>query len=224
MNAGLSGDSLLSAIERIESADFRGSPADRMVVDEAAERRRERDRLRKSAERLRKSADNGLARIDNSSSSLPIEPSKESPLTPRSAESPQTPDAFDDRFWPAYPRRIGKGAARRAWKSAILKTSPETILEAVSRFAGKCAGRDETFIPHPATWLNAERWQDAELQAQSTPEPFVGTSNGKVFVKQGTDAFDAWNRYWRKTRGVSAPTNQDGGWFFPTEYPKEKAA
>jgi uncharacterized protein YdaU (DUF1376 family) len=68
-----------------------------------------------------------------------------------------------DRFWLAYPRRIAKANALTAWA----KINPDqdllqTILDAVSRQA-KTDGwvRDNgKFIPHPATWLNARRWED----------------------------------------------------------------
>jgi uncharacterized protein YdaU (DUF1376 family) len=130
-------------------------------------------------------------------------------------------DGFED-FWAVYPRKTGKGAARKAFRNAALTADPNILFHAAERYAA--SKLDPKFTPHPATWLNQERWLDEELQPKPAPEPFKGTSNGQVFVKQGTDAFDAWSRWWRKTKGVSAPTNQDGGWFFPSEYPQEQAA
>lgn len=66
--------------------------------------------------------------------------------------------AFVD-FWQAYPRKVGKGAARRAYLAALRKpdVTPDRILRAVrsQRFDDR-----EKFIPHPATWLNGERWAD----------------------------------------------------------------
>lgn len=68
-----------------------------------------------------------------------------------------------DRFWLAYPRRKGKGAAARAWK----KINPTEvllakILLAVTRDKASPEWRKDAgqFIPHPATWLNQERWLD----------------------------------------------------------------
>jgi hypothetical protein len=142
--------------------------------------------------------------------------------TPRKARVQSGEVEGFEAFWSHYPRKTGKGAARKAFEVACRKADPLVLHVAAGRFAA--TRPDPKFTPHPATWLNQERWLDEELQPKAAPEPFKGTSNGQVFVKQGTDAFDAWSRWWRKTKGVSAPTNQDGGWFFPSEYPQEQAA
>jgi hypothetical protein len=55
----------------------------------------------------------------------------------------------------AYPRKVARGAARRAWASAIRKADPGVILAAAERFRP-----DPRYVPHPATWLNGERWRD----------------------------------------------------------------
>lgn len=216
--AGLDNEALLAALERIASADFRGSSADSKTIDEQAERRRERDRLRKSAERLRKSAESPqIARVlYNTSNNLEFEP-KNSPPPPSKPENPQT-DGFEET-WEAYPRKVSKGAARRAFKTALQKTSAPVVLAAVKAFAAKCAGTDEKFIPHFASWLNAERWQDADL----SPTPRNGHCLVQVAVLEGSDAWQAWTRH----RGRPPPVTdirEDGkpprrGWYFPTEFP-----
>lgn len=62
-----------------------------------------------------------------------------------------------ERFWRLYPRKIGKGQARRAWAGALKKTGAELILQALQR---QSFDARERFQPHPATWLNGERWLD----------------------------------------------------------------
>ena len=66
------------------------------------------------------------------------------------------PDGFDD-FWAAYPRKVGKGQARKAWNVAVTKTSASAIVQACEgyRWSGS-----EKYTPHPATWLTGERWAD----------------------------------------------------------------
>lgn len=71
-------------------------------------------------------------------------------------------DLFE-RFWGVYPRLIGKGQARKSWKTAAAKASPETIIAAAQAFADQRSNQDPKFTPHPATWLNGERWADQEL-------------------------------------------------------------
>jgi len=77
-------------------------------------------------------------------------------------------DPFDV-LWQVYPRRIGKGAARTAFARASKKDDPITIIDAAHKYAEFCKlqGTEQRFIPHLATWLNQERWDDdldSELQ------------------------------------------------------------
>ena len=70
-------------------------------------------------------------------------------------------DTFET-FWKAYPRKVGKPNALKAWKSKKLNESIDIILASLERWK---ASRDWTkdggqFIPHPATWLNREGWND----------------------------------------------------------------
>jgi len=63
-----------------------------------------------------------------------------------------------ERFWKAYPRRIGKKVAEKALAKALRETSIETITGALARQIPLWT--EPKFIPHPATWLNAGRWAD----------------------------------------------------------------
>ncbi len=68
-------------------------------------------------------------------------------------------ESFEE-FWTRYPRKIARGTARKAWTGAVKKTDIDTIVNAARSFAVRSAGSDPKFIPHPATWLNGERWAD----------------------------------------------------------------
>src|SRR5690606_24776188 len=70
-----------------------------------------------------------------------------------------------EEFYRAYPRHVGKGAARKAYAAAIKKISAGELLTAAGRFAVDVTGKDPKFIPHPATWLNGERWGDDRAPA-----------------------------------------------------------
>ena len=64
-------------------------------------------------------------------------------------------------FWEAYPKKVGKKEARKAWERRDRntdKTSLSRILEAIEK--QKEHWREARFIPNPATWLNQERWDD----------------------------------------------------------------
>lgn len=87
------------------------------------------------------------------------------------AKSRQSPVVFTiedfDMFWAAYPRKVAKGEARKAFESALKKVHFHGIMAAIElqRRAGLHDG-DPKFIPHPATWLRAERWSDEIIPRQ----------------------------------------------------------
>ncbi len=77
-------------------------------------------------------------------------------------------------FWEVYPRRVARLAAVRAWN--VLR--PEPVLQAelcaaVGRLAlAESWVRDGgRFIPHPATFLNGRRWEDAPPAPPTVPPP-----------------------------------------------------
>lgn len=66
-------------------------------------------------------------------------------------------------FWKAYPKKVAKPRARKAFD----KINPDdTLLEKI--LAGVARAKKTRqwvkdsgeYIPHPATWLNAKRWED----------------------------------------------------------------
>ena len=66
-------------------------------------------------------------------------------------------DQFES-FWKSYPRRVAKGAARKAWDKAIKKTTLENMLKAITEYVAKKPEKID--FKHPATWLNGECWDD----------------------------------------------------------------
>lgn len=82
-----------------------------------------------------------------------------------------------DQFWKAYPKKSAKGDAEKAFK----KINPnaellQTMLDAIeAQKHGKAwLDDDGQYVPNPATWLNAKRWDDEVV-------PYAGPS-----VKQST--------------------------------------
>lgn len=79
-----------------------------------------------------------------------------------------------DRFWAAYPRKCGKGAAERSFE----RIRPDAALLDRMLRAIETQRQSDTwlrgYIPNPATWLNQRRWEDepdgvAAPAAQQTP-------------------------------------------------------
>jgi len=67
-------------------------------------------------------------------------------------------DRFDI-FWKQYPRKVARPNAIKAW----LKIKPDDVvlkkmLDAINQQG--LSSKEIQFVPHPATWLNAKRWED----------------------------------------------------------------
>lgn len=73
------------------------------------------------------------------------------------------PADYREQFWEAYPRRIAKRAAFKVLERVCAKEQGlpfEVLLSAVKVYARSVAGKDMQYVAHPATWLNAGRWDD----------------------------------------------------------------
>ncbi|MFF9270464.1 hypothetical protein [Streptomyces rochei] len=106
------------------------------------------------------------------------QPRPERPARKRTAPPPA--DTGFEEFWAAYPRKVAKGTARGAWAKAMKRgVSAQHITAAATRAAAqwRAAHTELRFIPHPATWLNGERYDDEPepTPAQNQP-PLPGTS------------------------------------------------
>ena len=78
----------------------------------------------------------------------------------------RTTDRFEE-FWKLYPKKAGKGYARKAWQ----KLTPSNLLQdqillSLKNQLGQPDWKklNGQYIPHPATWLNGERWLDEKAQ------------------------------------------------------------
>ncbi len=69
-------------------------------------------------------------------------------------------------FYTAYPRKVAKPAALKAFCAINPDDSTlQAMLAAIEAqgLAARCAAGDVRFVPHPATWLNGRRWEDQPL-------------------------------------------------------------
>ncbi|MGN6311287.1 MAG: hypothetical protein ACTHNN_17230 [Xanthobacteraceae bacterium] len=76
-------------------------------------------------------------------------------------------DVFEN-FWKQYPRKVDKGAARKAFERALKRVSLERIMAGVLRYASERTDQDPKFTKHAATWLNHESWDNEPLIRQSS--------------------------------------------------------
>lgn len=108
----------------------------------------------------------------SNSKSLDIDNTKKSSNTKEERkEKEKKEDADFDRFWKVYPNKKGKGVARTAFQKAKAKVSVDVMISAVENQKRSRQWMDDggRYIPHPATWLNQERWDD-NLQVEVEQE------------------------------------------------------
>jgi hypothetical protein len=90
----------------------------------------------------------------------------------RRSDAGDEPDGFGE-FWSAYPRKVGKDAARKAFA----KRKPDAGLLAKMLAAIAVQAKSDQwhrdggqYIPHPSTWLSRGQWDDGEGAAQGDSE------------------------------------------------------
>ena len=69
-------------------------------------------------------------------------------------------DYYFEQLWGEYPRKVNKAAARKAFKAAAKKIEFYDLLPKFEAFVITLEGKEAQYIPHLATWLNGERWND----------------------------------------------------------------
>ena len=87
-------------------------------------------------------------------------------------------------FWNEYPRKSDKRAATKAFKSALNRAKFEDILAGVIKYANDPNLPEQRYIKHPATWLNADAWENGPLP--DDPRKAKPTTDW--------DALDRWAR------------------------------
>lgn len=67
-----------------------------------------------------------------------------------------------NEFYAIYPRHVARQNAEKAFnKSRQQGVTHETIIAGATRYREECRGKEQRFIAHAASWLNAGRWDDA---------------------------------------------------------------
>ncbi len=73
------------------------------------------------------------------------------------------PPKFEE-FWKAYPRKVAKPNALKAWSKAGIEDdmymAQAAIDDVKKRTRMRWWNKDKSKVPHPTTWINAQRWHD----------------------------------------------------------------
>lgn len=92
---------------------------------------------------------------------IPAAPVKKK--TKKGDTTPALDEAFNEFYKDIYPRKMEPLKARRAFEKAVKNgADPREIIEGARRFAAATAAKEVTYIPYPASWLNAGGWMSAE--------------------------------------------------------------
>jgi biotin operon repressor len=75
-------------------------------------------------------------------------------------------DSQFEEFWNHYPKKVDKGAALRAFRKAAKTEDLALVIEGAKRYAEDPNLPEKQFIKNPATWLNAEAWNNGPLPAR----------------------------------------------------------
>lgn len=95
---------------------------------------------------------------------------------------------FERQFWPNYPRHVDKKRARNTFMRVLAKArSPEEQKDWVrnmgvrlARYIHDVEGREEQYIKHPSTWLNAHDFSEPPEESEILRQ--------EVFVRDGREA------------------------------------
>lgn len=121
-----------------------------------------------------------------------------SPTRPRNGSKPQgptlTPEQAErfERWYTLYPRQENRARA----EAAFAEIDPDdalvnTMIATTKRYAASDMWQSDggQFIPHPARWLNDERWNDAPPKAKSSPNSTVHSDDERVDYTAGMEKY-----------------------------------
>jgi hypothetical protein len=120
-----------------------------------------------------------------------------------------------ERFVAVFPPRAGGHdveAARVAWRAAVARAPAAAIINGAAAYAEAVRDRPPRYVMSMRRWICEGRWRDAPAKP---PAPALQP----VKIVNGSREFEAWDAYWRSTRGKSLPQNRDGCWWVATRFP-----
>lgn len=156
------------------------------AIGDELEERRESDRERKRRERERKaqmSRDSpGQSRGTRQDKTRQDKEQEIKTCSPASPPSVIESDRFDE-FYGIYPRKVGKANAKKAFVKAAKKAGAQTVIDGAHRLAMDPNLPEKDFIPHPATWLNRDGWEDEPHPPRNVQRPQQMTSREQTWLQ-----------------------------------------
>ena len=101
---------------------------------------------------------------------------KDKHICPKNVSDGAVFDERFEKFWSAYPKKVGKKAAQKAF----IKIKPneellEKMLKAIEtqKRSEQWQKENGQYIPNASTWLNGERWNDEAAETTDKNERFT---------------------------------------------------
>lgn len=114
----------------------------------------------------------------NQATGLTVSQDSRTTLFSKNDKNPPTPHggAEFEEFWSLYPRKEGKGAARKAW-DRLPPAQTRTVLDGLRAQLPDLTRKERKYQPMPATWLSQTRWED-EVVYNHTARSTTNMSDG----------------------------------------------
>ena len=98
---------------------------------------------------------------------------------PTRGKAPARYPAAFAAWWATYPRRIAKSDAYRAWYDLVVEQG-HSARDLVTQTASYPHNPDPQYVPYPAGWLRARRWEDEHPTTTGGPDWTADASRGLI--------------------------------------------
>ena len=89
-----------------------------------------------------------------------------------------------EEIWIIYPKKQGKGAARKSYERSLTKINPNILFDRIKEYVEAIKGKDIKYIPMLSTWLNQERWDDDVPKSENIDANFRSMVNDLARVQR----------------------------------------
>jgi uncharacterized protein YdaU (DUF1376 family) len=133
--------------------------------------------------------------------------------SPSPIEKPPLPPKGGDvkfaEFWSSYPKKVGKGAAEKAWATAKVNGHHAEVMASLEKQKKSEQWQRDggQFIPNPATWINQRRWEDelppagAEVKPRQAEPAWWATEQGILRKGQELGLAPRGGESWHEFKG-----------------------
>jgi hypothetical protein len=103
----------------------------------------------------------------------------------------QEQDVLFEEFWNEYPKKADKRRAQKSFISAIKRAKFEDLIAGAIAYKQSVVDTDFQFVKNPATWLNADAWENAitpsaesEAAARANARKQSDLESSKLFLDE----------------------------------------